>query len=530
MRALTFLSALTAGAVVLTGCSAPEEQKPKASQTPAAEQADPASDGVGKTDRDKAKAIVEKMSDDELIGATIMATFDGTDPQTAGELIKKHSLSGAIIMDYNVPEGADEKQMTQFNADLRTAAGQRSWPIQLSVDQEGGPVARVRSATYRFPPLMAFGAAQSPELTQKSTALQGRQLVDEGFTIDWAPVADTTIGAADPAINLRSAGGDQAAVAKTVEPAVSGYLEAGIGSSAKHFPGHGHLTVDSHVELPSSDKTLKEYRKTEWKPFEAAAEAGAPTMLVGHMKVKGAGDKPASLNPKVYDALRKDVGFDGVAVTDGLNMGAITKGTPAGQETVQALKAGADLALMPPDLDAAVSAVRKAIESGDLPKKDMQKKAERVVAMALWQKRAREASQVDRSHAEDTFNEAARSALTVLSGECEAEPVKSISITGESSAKEALTAAAKKKGIAVGSGTTVELVDGTQSSKGSKADVVVGMGAPWKVAQAGSKTVLVSYTGNEYAMNAVADYLAGDLSASGRSPVKVKGAKPPKCG
>ena len=566
MRALRFISALTVSVLVLAGCSGQgQPTSPTPAEPSTAEETASASSGVSEEDRQKAREIVQKMSADQLVGATIMGAYDGVDPAVAGQMVKKNSLAGVIVMGYNLPDGAGPEDVKDYTGALREAAGERAWPVQLSVDQEGGPVARLKSAAYSFPPLMAFGAAGDAELTQGAMEAQGAQLADLGFTINWAPVADVTVGQKDPAVNVRAAGGSQETVVGAVEPAVKGYLAAGIGSSAKHFPGHGQLTVDSHVDLPESKKTLEEYSDTEWEPFEAAIEAGVPSVLVGHMRVAGAGDKPASLNPEVYEALRDELGFDGVAVTDGLNMGAITKGVPAGQETVEALKAGADLALMPPDLDAAVQAVKKAVDSGDLSEKDMRAKAEHVVAMSLWQERAAgEAGSGDggggdggdgagdgggggadegagdggggagdggQKPADDVFNEVGRESLTVLAGSCSAEPVQSVSVSGPPSAAEALEKALKEHGIEAGGGTSVKLVDGTESSSGG-ADVVVGMGGPWKVASAAGNadTVLVTYADTEYAMNAVADYLAGELEASAQLPITLSGVKPPKCG
>lgn len=552
MRALRFISALTASVLVLAGCSGQgQPSSPTPAEPSTAEETASSSSGVSEEDRQKARDIVQKMSADQLVGATIMGTYDGADPAVAGQMVKKNSLAGVIVMGYNLPDGAGPEDVKDYTGALREAAGERAWPVQLSVDQEGGPVARLKSAAYSFPPLMAFGAAGDSELTEDAMEAQGAQLADLGFTINWAPVADVTVGQKDPAVNVRAAGGSQETVVGAVEPAVKGYLAAGIGSSAKHFPGHGQLTVDSHVDLPESKKTLEEYSDTEWEPFEAAIEAGVPSVLVGHMRVAGAGDKPASLNPEVYEALRDELGFSGVAVTDGLNMGAITKSVPAGQETVEALKAGADLALMPPDLDAAVQAVKKAVDSGDLSEKDMRAKAERVVAMSLWQERAADeagsgegagggagdggggggAGDGGQKPADDVFNEVGSESLTVLAGSCSAEPVQSVSISGPPAAAEALEKALKEHGIEAGGGTSVKLVDGTESSSGG-ADVVVGMSGPWKVASAAGNadTVLVTYADTEYAMNAVADYLAGELEASAQMPITLSGVKPPKCG
>ena len=240
MRPFRLISALTASVLVLAGCSGQgQPSSPTPAEPSTAEETASSSSGVSEEDRQKARDIVQKMSADQLVGATIMGTYDGADPAVAGQMVKKNSLAGVIVMGYNLPDGAGPEDVKDYTGALREAAGERAWPVQLSVDQEGGPVARLKSAAYSFPPLMAFGAAGDSELTEDAMEAQGAQLADLGFTINWAPVADVTVGQKDPAVNVRAAGGSQETVAGAVEPAVKGYLAAGIGSSAKHFPGHG---------------------------------------------------------------------------------------------------------------------------------------------------------------------------------------------------------------------------------------------------------------------------------------------------
>ncbi len=352
------LAGLLAGALTLTGCSrgetdGPQEQSsPVAAETPAANSPTTSAqpDARPADFTDEAKGIVAEMDDTALAGAVIMGSYDGTDAAAGAQLIRDDKLAGVIVMPYNLPQDVDRQTLRTMTDQFRTASGERGWQTMIGVDQEGGPVTRAGSAAVELPPLMAHGAADDPALTSQITALQGRDLIELGFTTDFAPVADVTVGKGDPAISVRSAGDDPQRVSSVVEAAVTGYDEAGIISSLKHFPGHGALTEDSHETLPVSQKSLDELADRDFVPFADAAEAGVATsMMVGHIALPGDETLPASLNPKAYQALREDVGFEGLIVTDALNMGAVTAGSP-GQETVKALAAGADLALLPPDL------------------------------------------------------------------------------------------------------------------------------------------------------------------------------------
>lgn len=537
---LRALSTCTAAAL-LTGCgaisdliggeSAPAESAD--ADAPAAAPSTPAVDpagapdpveGVSDVDREKAAEIVAAMSDEELTGAVVMAEWSSTASETA-QLIEQEHLAGAIVMGYNLPESPTPEDVEEVTSTLADAAGDRGWPTVIGVDEEGGPVARLGAATPEFPPLMAAGAVRDADTVEQATAAQGSGVRELGFTLDFAPVADLTIGADDPTINIRSAGDDPDRVSATVTAALAGYSAAGIASSAKHFPGHGSLTVDSHEELPVSEKSLEELIDSEGAPFRAAAEAGATSVLIAHIGLPGSERTPSSLNPDVYTALREDIGFDGVAVTDALNMGAITAGP--GVETLDAIRAGADLALMPQDPRAAVTALRTGLANGDLPRDRLTEAAERVVAMQLWQERAAAVAAEPDDPAE-AYRALAEQSLTVLSGECTfAEPPESVALFGGSEeARAAFAEAAEEAGLETGSGMRVTLGQTDGSAK-----VLVGTGGPWKLAPSagGDQTVLAVYDDNPDAMAAVVDYLTGDLEATGELPVDV-GVDAPSCG
>jgi beta-N-acetylhexosaminidase len=205
----------------------------------------------------------------------------------------------------------------------------------------------------------------------------------------FAPVADVTIGAADPIIGSRSASEDPKTAAAAVRAAVPGYDASGLVSTTKHFPGHGSATADSHEVLPVIHESLETLRERDLLPFEAAVDAGAPAIMVGHLNVPAiAPGVPTSLAPEAYEFLRDELGFDGVAITDSMGMGAVMR---PGKPAVDALNAGADLLLMPPDTRRTHRVVADAIESGEIPRERVEEAAARVVALQLWQQRQADA-------------------------------------------------------------------------------------------------------------------------------------------
>ena len=547
-RVLHTGAAVSALALLVTGCSAGadggDEEATAATASAAVPAGDPgghataeadapAGDGVTDDDVEAARKIVADMSDEELTGSVVMLTYNGTDVDAAAQVIEERHLAGAIVMGYNLDEGADADAVGDVTTTLAAAAGERGWPVAIGVDQEGGPVARLDAAALDFPPLMAAGAADDEDVTRDAIRAQAQDLRGMGFTLNFSPVADLTIGADDPVINVRSPGDDPERVSAVVDAAVDGFTSTGLASSAKHFPGHGHLTTDSHEELPVSDESLDDLSGDSYEPFRTATEAGVPMMLVGHIGLPGAEDVPATLNPEVYESLREDVGFEGVAVTDALNMGAVSE--EPGQETVKAIEAGADLALMPPDSGDAVAALGEALDSGDLERERLEEAATRVVAMQLWQARvgvvggeSADGADADTREAGVDADEAltalADDSLTVLAGECAFEdPTDSIAVSGGSDdARAAFTEAAEAAGLTVEEGADVTVGLGA----GAGVDVVVGTSGPWNVEDSGADTIVEVYDGNPASFTAVAKYLSGDLDATGRAPVEVSSDAP----
>ena len=278
------------------------------------------------------------------------------------------------------------------------AADGRDFPAVIGVDQEGGYVSHLRGIATEFPAFDAAGAAITAdgptgrEVVREAAYATGMEVRDLGFTWIFAPVADVTIGAADPTIGTRSPSEDPAVAAKATATAVRGYDDAGVVSTVKHFPGHGAATSDSHETLPVLDSTLEEIRSHDLPPFEAAIASHAPAVMMSHLDLTAiAPGVPASLAPEVYDLLRDDLGFEGVTITDSLGMGAVAASY---KPAVAALNAGADLLLMPVDTVETHRVLTKAINDGDVTRERAEEAAARVVALQMWQGRTADASPV----------------------------------------------------------------------------------------------------------------------------------------
>ncbi|MGO3024513.1 MAG: glycoside hydrolase family 3 N-terminal domain-containing protein [Brevibacterium sp.] len=544
LRSRLSLLALTT-TLALVGCSggasAPEsstaEQKSSAesgSQTQAQSEAqtessldDPA-DADPADFKDEAAGIVGDFSDEELAGSLIIGTWEGTDTQTPVDMVKQNHLGGVIVMGYNLAENPTKDQVTELTGQI-SGARSKGQPVSIGVDQEGGPVSRLGTAALPFPPLMGLAATDDSDLITDATTVQGRNLTDLGFTIDFAPDSDVTVGPKDKAINVRSGGTDHEDVAEVVADAVEGYRSGGVSSSAKHFPGHGRLGVDSHESLPVSEKSIEEMEDTDLLPFKSAVKAGVPMVMMGHIGLPDAKTTPATLNKKAYSVLRDTLDYDGVITTDALNMKAVPQNLRGG-ETVKALAAGADIALMPPDSAAAQKAIVTAMGDGTLEKKDLVEKSERVVAAQLATAEAQKSVQAGDSDAKDpkkVLAEVADKSLTVLKGKCSFAGTDSISIVGGSDKeKAALKEAAEAEDLTVGSGgTSVSL------SPSTSAEVAVGTAAPWTMRSTAAKSAVTAYDSNPYALRAVAKWLKGDLAASGQLPAEYDGSdKAPDCG
>jgi beta-N-acetylhexosaminidase len=417
---LTTATALTAGALLIGGCAASptRDELPAGSSASSeagattsgaaseeAEGADPegaapdAPTGWGPTvgELEEARALVAGWSPEQLAGQVIVGRYQGTDPAAVAAMVRDLHLAGVSVTNGNVVDEAQVRATTAAVSEAVAADG-RDFPAVIGVDQEGGYVSHLRGIATEFPAFDAAGAAITAdgatgrEAVRQAAWATGMEVRDLGFTWVFAPVADVTIGAADPTIGTRSASEDPAVAAKATATAVRGYDAAGVVSTVKHFPGHGAATSDSHDTLPVLDSSLAEIETHDLPPFEAAIASHAPAVMMSHLDLTAiAPGVPASLAPEVYDLLRDDLGFQGVTITDSLGMGAVAA---TWKPAVAALEAGADLLLMPVDTAETHRVVTRAITDGTVSRERVEEAAARVVALRVGQQRAAAAAPV----------------------------------------------------------------------------------------------------------------------------------------
>jgi beta-N-acetylhexosaminidase len=254
--------------------------------------------------------------------------------------LRSEPIAGVCLFSRNL---AHARQARDLVADIVEAAGR---DLIVSIDQEGGGVVRLTDVPAP-PSAMALGAADDPELTVALGAATARGLRAIGVNVDFAPVADVQSNPANPVIGDRSFGADPALVARHVAAFVRGLQGAGVAATLKHFPGHGDVDVDSHLDLPRLAASRERLERLEWAPFRAGIDADAAAVMTAHLLVDALDPEwPATLSRATLDgALRGSLAFDGVVFTDALNMRAVADRWSAPQSAVLALAAGADVPL-----------------------------------------------------------------------------------------------------------------------------------------------------------------------------------------
>lgn len=476
---------------------------------------------------DDAKAAVAGMSLSQKAGQVLVQFYSGTNTDAAVERSRRLHLAGSIIMGDNVPRTAagvvDVQAMARITHRLAGAAGQgRDWPSVIAVDQEGGLVARLGAPLTLWPTPMTYGASGHPDVARKALHSINEELSALGFTVNFAPDADVTIGAVDPTIRSRSFGGEPGLVSTMTVGSLEGALSAGVLPTVKHFPGHGALTTDSHLGLPVQEASIAELKARDWVPFRRAVEHGAPMIMMGHIAVEQLDPGvPSSISPASYKALR-GLGFDGVAVTDAMNMGAIQDSYAPGAASAKALAAGADLVLMPADVEAAHAAIVSGVRDGSIPPKRLDEAATRVIAMMKYQESIADPADMDIIGSHQAVSEDASAAgLTVLQGPCKGSIVEgAVRVAGGTGPDRArFRAAAKRHGISVGQGPLVVLLGPGASGSG---DIVVSLAGPWGLAASDASTSRIALYGRTPgAFDALFEFLTGQAPAPGQLPVEV---------
>jgi beta-N-acetylhexosaminidase len=339
---------------------------------------------------------VADLTLDEKIGQVLCFGWQGaTDKESrtanahARELVESMRVGSVVLMGRNV-NSASPLQTRDTLAELQ---GLSRIPLFVAIDQEGGSVNRFRAPFHEFPGNMALGAVacgaagpeRAEELARKQALAQARELLAVGVNWNFAPVVDVNNNPDNPIIGVRSYGEDPRLVASLGPAAMHGYQEAGLLACAKHFPGHGDTAVDSHLALPTITGDRRRLDAIEIVPFRALIRGGVGAIMTTHILFPALDPaRPATLSrPILTGLLREELGYDGLVITDCLEMDAIagTIGTPQG--AVEALKAGADIVLVCHTLETqrqTVSAIRRALESGVLAESRLNEAVARVLA------------------------------------------------------------------------------------------------------------------------------------------------------
>ena len=259
----------------------------------------------------------------------LLPGFEGTQAPAWVRRRIAQGLGGVVLFGRNVQS---DEQVRALCAALHAERSE----LVIAIDEEGGDVTRLDARTgSRYPGNLALGAAGDPRLTHEVAAEMGARLAGVGVDLDLAPVADVNTNPRNPIIGVRSFGSHPVKVAEHTAAWVEGMQGAGVAACAKHFPGHGDTEVDSHLTLPVG--------REELRPFKAAIGAGVRAIMSAHIVVPKLDELPATLSPRVMTGLLRDqLGFEGVAVTDGLEMGALSGGRTIGEAAVLALAAGCD--------------------------------------------------------------------------------------------------------------------------------------------------------------------------------------------
>lgn len=307
---------------------------------------------------------------------------------TTKEAYGRRPVGGLVYMAENLQ---DTQQTTEMLANMQVIATERTGlPAFLCVDEEGGTVARIAgnsafgvSDVGKMSDIGATGDAQN---AYHAGTVIGTYLKQLGFQVDFAPVADVLTNSDNTVIGSRSFGSEAGLVADMVASELAGLSDQGVYGVVKHFPGHGGTAEDSHEGAAVSEKTLEELKAEDLLPFQRAVDAGVSFVMVGHISLPNVtGDNtPASLSPFIItDVLRGQIGYNGIVVTDAMDMQAITAGYTADQAALAAVNAGADIILMPQDYETAYQALLSAVQSGAVSEERINESVTRIVKIKM---------------------------------------------------------------------------------------------------------------------------------------------------
>ena len=379
---LMLLSCLGCGTRTKPSGSAPEKPAEEETVLTIDEQIDEMLEGM--TLGEKAAQLFVVLPEDLVNGVSCVVQ--------AGDATRKgletYPVGGIIYMEQNLQS---EEQVKEMLRNVQQFSRERTGlPLLTCVDEEGGTVARVAGSgnfdVTNVGNMSEIGASGDTERARQAGETIGIYLSELGFNLDFAPDADVWSNPANEIVRYRSFGTDPKRVSEMSMAVLDGLMSKGVTGVIKHFPGHGATEGDTHEGYAYTNKTWGELEICELIPFQTGIEQEVPMIMVGHISLPNVtGDEtPASLSHEIVTKrLREQMGYDGVVVTDAMNMGAVAENYEPAEAAVKALQAGVDLILMPEDFRAAYQGVMDAVEDGTLSKKRIDQSLRRILRLKL---------------------------------------------------------------------------------------------------------------------------------------------------
>lgn len=379
---LMLLSCLGCGTRTKPSGSAPEKPVEEETVLTIDEQIDEMLEGM--TLGEKAAQLFVVLPEDLVDGVSCVVQ--------AGDATRKgletYPVGGIIYMEQNLQS---EEQVKEMLRNVQQFSRERTGlPLLTCVDEEGGTVARVAGSgnfdVTNVGNMSEIGASGDTERARQAGETIGTYLSELGFNLDFAPDADVWSNPANEIVRYRSFGTDPKRVSEMSMAVLDGLMSKSVTGVIKHFPGHGATEGDTHEGYAYTNKTWGELEICELIPFQTGIEQEVPMIMVGHISLPNVtGDEtPASLSHEIVTKrLREQMGYDGVVVTDAMNMGAVAENYEPAEAAVKALQAGVDLILMPEDFRAAYQGVMDAVEDGTLSKKRIDRSLRRILRLKL---------------------------------------------------------------------------------------------------------------------------------------------------
>ncbi len=330
------------------------------------------------------EGLIGRMSLEEKIGQLFIA---GTGGRVIGPLPKAHIskryVGGFVLYEKNI---LNPTQVAALITELQLLSKQtpNGIPLFIAIDQEGGKVSRFKKGATILPGNMALGATRSKRLAEKAGEITGIELKRMGINLNFAPVLDVNTNPKNPAIGVRSFGESPELVSQLGVAYIRGLQSQGVLATAKHFPGHGDTNADSYKKLPLVDHNKRHLSKVDLVPFRDAIDAGVGVIMSAHIHYPGLDNNiPATLSHSIMTKLlRSELGFEGIIITDDLEMKAIEDDYEIGEAAVSAIQAGADILLIPwswKKLQTAYSAIRQAVRNRQITKTRIDNSVRRIL-------------------------------------------------------------------------------------------------------------------------------------------------------